>query len=395
MLLAGSARAGEVRIVGGEPSEPGAWPDVVALFAGDTFLCTGTLIAPRWVLTAGHCDWGLTRAVLGSTDLDTPTETIGITAVTAHPDYWDTFDLALVKLEQAATVTPRGVALGCVLDGWLVDGARADIVGFGATDAWATDGNTLLHEARVRVEDADCTTIAAGCRPAISPGGELIAGGGGVDSCSGDSGGPIYLDTLDGAFLVGVTSRSTDGATVTCGEGGIYTRPDGARAWIEDVLGEALTEPACTPLANHRPSPRAAPLRVAQGETALMHLDPGDPDTNQSWTWTLLTPPSAGMLTLTPDGHAAYTAGWDAHGEDHFVVEVVDDGEPALSAVLRVDVEVLQVLVQRGRTGCDTGGGSGGAVVVGLIALAWRRAQRKNGSSSTSHSSPASSSSSR
>jgi len=41
-----------VPVTGGEPS---ADPAVVALVQGDTVACTGTVIAPRAVLTAGHC----------------------------------------------------------------------------------------------------------------------------------------------------------------------------------------------------------------------------------------------------------------------------------------------------------------------------------------------------
>ena len=39
------------------------------------------------------------------------------------------------------------------------------------------------------------------------PGGELIAGGGGIDSCAGDSGGPLYLHTEVGSYLVGLAVR--------------------------------------------------------------------------------------------------------------------------------------------------------------------------------------------
>ncbi|HEY1816340.1 MAG TPA: trypsin-like serine protease [Kofleriaceae bacterium] len=42
------------RVVGGSAVAPGEFPDVV-LVAGWTGLCSGTLIAPDVVLTAGHC----------------------------------------------------------------------------------------------------------------------------------------------------------------------------------------------------------------------------------------------------------------------------------------------------------------------------------------------------
>lgn len=46
-------------VIGGENAMAGKWPDVAAILfpvlGGDEPLCTGTLVAPTVVLTAGHC----------------------------------------------------------------------------------------------------------------------------------------------------------------------------------------------------------------------------------------------------------------------------------------------------------------------------------------------------
>ena len=49
-----------VRIVGGDIADPNAWPWHVSLHGGKDmkFFCGGSIIAERWILTAGHCIGG-------------------------------------------------------------------------------------------------------------------------------------------------------------------------------------------------------------------------------------------------------------------------------------------------------------------------------------------------
>lgn len=377
LLLAASpvARAGQWRVVGGDPAEEGDWTDAVALFSGSSYLCTGVLIAPDLVLTAAHCDWSLSRAIVGAHDHTEDGEEIRVVETWAHPRSWSTYDVAVVKLEHDATAEPRVLALDCIVEDWLEDGADVAIVGYGATDQWAQDDTTVLHEATSVVVDHDCSELVQGCNSEVSPGGELIAGGDGVDSCNGDSGGPLYLLTSEGDFLVGITSRATNTGTVPCGDGGIYVRVDAVADWIEEVGGETLPRPDCSDRPNRAPAISAPRVVVGQGETAAVPVTVEDPDPDDTHTLTVASPPARGTVEIEADGTVWYTAGWDGFGDDAFVLQVTDDGVPSLSASARVDVAVLPVVIQRGGCGCEHSGPPSALSL--LLGLAWIRRRRE------------------
>ncbi|MEL6342092.1 MAG: serine protease [Myxococcota bacterium] len=246
-LLLLSSLAFSQNIVGGQPADDGDWPDVAALFYGDAMGCTGVLIAPSVVLTAGHCDYGrLTHVRLNSVDYTVEGEQIAVQSVTAYPDYLTSFDLAVIVLAEPARTPFRVIAQDCILDRHLEDGAPATIAGYGATDNYGRDFGTHLNVADITIDDAACTDLAAGCLPDISPGGEVGAGAKeDADTCQGDSGGPLILNTEDGDFLLGITSRGYAGAWPPCGPGGIYARPDAVIGWIEETAGVTLARPDC------------------------------------------------------------------------------------------------------------------------------------------------------
>jgi secreted trypsin-like serine protease len=231
-------------IVGGTLAAPHAWPDAVAVLA-PTAACTGTLIAPDVVLTAGHCIETAPRlVVVDSVDYGAAGgEVIAVTSAIAYPDWQDHYDVGVLILAHPAKAPPRAIARGCQVTRGLVDGAAVHLVGFGLTTRSGKGDNSRLHEADVPVRDAQCA--GGGCAPAINPGGEFVAGGHGADSCFGDSGGPVYLPTVHGPALIGVVSRGLKVGGLPCGGGGIYVRADQVVPWIEHVTGRKVGRARC------------------------------------------------------------------------------------------------------------------------------------------------------
>jgi hypothetical protein len=225
-------------VVGGQPVPDGAWPDAVAVL-GNAGSCSGTLIAPDVVLTAGHCiDIDPVVVVIDAVDLDAGGEWIGIERAEAYPAWETSYDVGVLVLAHASRTRPRKIARTCTATEQLHAGAEVTVVGFGRTTPDGRGGASVKHAATIVVSDPLCTSDP-GCLA-----GEFIAGGDGVDACFGDSGGPAYVDTAAGPILLGVVSRGLSGDW-KCGNGGIYVRVDRVARWIERITGRRLPRSVC------------------------------------------------------------------------------------------------------------------------------------------------------
>lgn len=202
------------QVVGGTPAPQGRYPYVafvgMAFSDGSFGSCSGSVIAPRWVLTAGHCvlDADGTRAIANGTTAQTYVAVdavaggggtvIPVTRIIAHPGYnpdWtapyiaDGFDAALLELASATSVTP--VKIMSQADWSIVDdGVSATIVGWGDTNPNATPGspsgnNPLkLNEGNVTITSLEARTIQGDSTT--------------TSSCYGDSGGPLLVNDTTG-----------------------------------------------------------------------------------------------------------------------------------------------------------------------------------------------------
>ncbi len=217
-------------------------PAVVALTrvdrrTGSTSLCTGTLVAPRFVLTAAHC-------VRGAEDGDAR---VGVSWRASHlagsfhsvpsanvhlPPRSDRSqnDIALVELQAPSDVTPLPVNL----DSSGVDDLRElRVVGYGLTGAGRHDSGLK------RVGEAQVARTSSHF---------IISAPGGGNTCFGDSGGPA-LARVDGReTVVGVTSFGIGG---NCRGGSGFVRTDAQRAFLARYLDAS---PRATPTPNPLPT---------------------------------------------------------------------------------------------------------------------------------------------
>jgi secreted trypsin-like serine protease len=240
-------------VVGGRDAAPGAYPAVAEITFGSSFLCTGTLIAPRWVLTAGHCS-SITGAAVASPAAWPPQlidvrigsvtpgagERAPVRRVIVNPNYLVNmgYDIALLELASVSSKTPARV-VGAGGAGLWAPGTLETIVGFGTTEEGGDVADTL-QEAQVPIttdaycsgayDDFDASTMVCAGFPA-----------GGVDTCQGDSGGPMFgRDAVGALKVVGATSFGEGCARP--GKPGVYARVGDTvlREWIRSQAPDGV-----------------------------------------------------------------------------------------------------------------------------------------------------------
>ncbi|MBY3243318.1 trypsin-like serine protease [Rhizobium laguerreae] len=255
------------RVIGGQTAKKGEWPWQVKILAPDPEQrgrfgghCGGSLISPRWILTAAHC---VTSGRSGKQDLfardllivegkskidkviavDGPDKPgLAVEEVIIHEDFDRKVfanDIALIKLSEPAKSKPAILASASD-DEVEAAGHPAVVTGWGYTKAdhgWDDQYlPTELQEVELPiVPREDCRAAYRDSSMRMNPIDErnVCAGyaKGGKDACQGDSGGPLVAQRPDKRWIqLGIVSWGAG-----CAEAehyGVYTRVAAFRDWI-------------------------------------------------------------------------------------------------------------------------------------------------------------------
>ncbi|XP_021181878.3 serine protease snake [Helicoverpa armigera] len=259
-----------VGITYGEPTERGEHPNMGAigwkLLTGEwTFMCGSTLISPKFVLTAAHCSAASKKDTrfadvvpkivrFGTRNLikqDTANALdVNIKKIIVHPNYKaprQYFDIALMQLAKnvyfSADVQPS--CLWTNRD--ITFSSRLQIAGWGFTHEKSRETSPVLLKGEVDIIDSITCNYLLGkmCNRNFCglEDHQICAGNlsGGVDTCRGDSGGPLQVqldlpivDQGNINYVIGITSFGK-----SCGakdQPGVYTRVFNFLDWIEDIV---------------------------------------------------------------------------------------------------------------------------------------------------------------
>ncbi|XP_050555537.1 mast cell protease 3 isoform X7 [Spodoptera frugiperda] len=246
--------------IGGREAERWEFPHMALLGYGDNeqsaqWLCGGTVISERFILTAAHCiftrDLGnVSYAALGLLKRTDPKELWNIhkiKRIIPHPEYNPPskyHDIALLETETEINFGKN--LLPACLDTGMNKKWSAEASGWGQLGHKKDLADTLQVVTLRKFEETECATLfpqhrhlkhgydheKQSCYGSHS---KIL------DTCQGDSGGPLQTNQFKCQYtVVGVTSFGKDCGIL--GSAGMYTRVSYYVPWIEGIVWPEETE---------------------------------------------------------------------------------------------------------------------------------------------------------
>jgi hypothetical protein len=239
VLLAGCAPpAGEEvtavsqPVMGGQSATACQWPTAVMVDLTKA-QCSGTLVHPRLVTLAAHCQLGGTvNAIYLGETVDGAARKLEVETCKFYPNFrYDVNDVAYCVLKQPVTDVPIApVLMGCET-AILTRGRKVDMVGFGLTSTRMRNSFGTKRWAEVPI----LNTVGA-ATTSIQVGASRVTG------CEGDSGGPTFVRLADGTWrTIGDASTTFFGPTGECSPPTSYMLLYKFVGWIEQSSGIDIT----------------------------------------------------------------------------------------------------------------------------------------------------------
>jgi trypsin len=193
---------------GGAPSSDGVARSVVTIVGSRGNFCTGSLIAPKIVLTAAHCvQPGAEYRIVDNSSGQPALQAVRSVAI--HPAFKmeamlahrATADVALLQLDTSVKgKVPAILGMPTIP---IAVGGRFTIAGIGVTVRGdGKSGGTIRVVGLVASGKPGTLQIRL-----VDPVGQGTRAG--LGACTGDSGAPVFEDKSDGPAIVGVVSWST------------------------------------------------------------------------------------------------------------------------------------------------------------------------------------------
>uniref|UniRef100_A0A7N8XN44 trypsin n=1 Tax=Mastacembelus armatus TaxID=205130 RepID=A0A7N8XN44_9TELE len=229
------------RIVGGYAPVPHSIKYIVSIQTTERqHFCGGALINKYWVITAAHCDQGLSKMMIIAGDYsltiyEGTEQEIMPQLLVPHPEYNSTTnnnDIMLIKLRAPVYLNSYvSIALLPRQGASIVEGSLCRVSGWGYTSPSGSQIPSTLRTVKLPIVSTQRCNSSESFNGDITE--NMLCAGystGGKDACQGDSGGPLVCE----GRLYGVVSWGRGCADAQFP--GVYTAVSKFRRWIDSTI---------------------------------------------------------------------------------------------------------------------------------------------------------------